>query len=241
MPLIWALFFGAAPHKHSLAGAVERYLAGDAEAVRELEALHAERPFDDDVAYWLAVAWIEAERCVEGVELLDGRTGRSQPAARLRAWEGLGRLCAGDEAEGLALLVAAHPEMPRMDPLAPRVATEIGVRVPVEQAGVWIQAAGGVVPGRLAFEAPLSSFTFRYAGETWRWDPTTRVALPGASALEPTCEPLELDDVVVRGHCGEAGVIWEVLREDQPRLAIVAADGSLQLLDLPVVGTHPTW
>ena len=54
MPLIWALFLGAAPHKHRLADAAERYLAGDVTAVRVFEELHAERPHDDLVAWWLA-------------------------------------------------------------------------------------------------------------------------------------------------------------------------------------------
>ena len=237
MPLIWALLLGAAPHKHRLADAAERYLAGDVSSVQVFEALYAERPHDDQVATWLAVARVEAQRCAEGAQILEGRSG-----PRARVWQGLAALCLGDEEQGVAWLIEAWGELPALDPLRPRVAAELGWRVPLDEAADYIVAAGGVVEGRIAFEAPTPSFTFQHDGATWRWDPETRVATVGA-AVEATCEPYDMawEEVVVRGHCGDPGMLWEVLREDASALMWTAPGGGDVLLALPVAATHPTW
>lgn len=247
MPLIWALLGGAAPHKHALAEAVEGYLAGSPEAVAKLEALHEARPLDDDVAYWLAVARIEAGACDAGVELLSGRSGAAQPTGRLRAWEGLGRLCSGDEDAGVSLLVQAFPTLPAGDLLGPRVAAELGVRLPVEEAGGWLRAAGGD-PGavlgqtstRLAVApAELPSFAFRQGGTWWRHDPATGVSLPTEEPAAQACPSLESG--AVRASCGPEGRLVEVLDGEATAVRYEPLDGPAVRIEGPAGLGHPRW
>ncbi len=98
------LLVGAAPHKHRLAQAVEAYLGGNTSAVRVFEELHAERPWDDDVALWLARARLDGQRCEEAQALLVGRDGRAWPEGSFRIYEGLAAACLREDEQALELL-----------------------------------------------------------------------------------------------------------------------------------------
>ncbi len=121
------LLLGAAPHKHRLAQAVEAFLAGDQGAVRAFEELHEQRPWDDDVALWLARARLVGQRCEEAQALLLGRSGRAWPEGTLRAYEGLAAACLRDDERAVELLEEARASLPAREPSRQLASAALGL------------------------------------------------------------------------------------------------------------------
>ncbi|MED5369814.1 MAG: hypothetical protein VX899_02260 [Myxococcota bacterium] len=114
IPLL--LLLAVAPNKRALAQAVDAYHTGARDVRPELRTLLAERPWDDDVAYWLARAELDNSHCDRAAELLKARDGVGVPAAAFRVHEAQAHACLGEleEAERLALEAG---EIHRLDPL----------------------------------------------------------------------------------------------------------------------------
>lgn len=224
-PIFLALLLGSdvAPARRELARASTALLAGDAEATRDLEALFAQRPWDDDVAYWLARARYESARCEEAVALLLGRDGRSWPAWRLRTLEAYASVCAGDMARASSLLDEA---LPRVDDDAERsrAAAVLGLlRVAAgapDAAALLVQAGGDPA---LSVEASLrarlpealgvrvltpvqGAIRVEYDRRDWRIELASGLARPTAGVVEPALAGAAAPRGPVR-PCGD-GLIW---------------------------------
>ncbi|HJN75188.1 MAG TPA: hypothetical protein QGF58_14770 [Myxococcota bacterium] len=214
----------AAPSKHRLAAAVEAYLAGDMSSVEELEALHAERPLDDEVALWLAIARVESRRCAEGAALLKGRS----PDARGAAWRGMAARCLGRDPQ--PAFEEAYGALLPTDPLRRRVASGLGLAVldtdPARAAA--LLAEGGGDPREHFSDAPdvlglpgLPDLLVSYGGQRWRIReglarPTSEV--PPGCGLSAGPEgvyqdgelllPAPADSVDVQARCSPSGDVW---------------------------------
>lgn len=215
---------GVSPAKEELARASTALLAGDTSAVATLEALYAQRPWDDDVAYWLARARYEAARCEEAQALLMGRDGVSWPAWRMRTLEAYSLVCLGNPARAAELL---RGSLGQIDDRAERrrAAGVLGLLEVAEgapTAASRLLEAGGdpalVVEPSLraklpeAIAAPVlspvaGSIFVQYDRRSWRLEIATGLARP----MEPPPLPAQLpSDGAPRGEpraCG-ADLVW---------------------------------
>lgn len=250
--MLLALLMAAAPSKHRLAAAAEAYLAGDLRAVEDFEALHEERPFDQEVALWLAIARIESQRCKEGAALLEALD--STP--RVDAWSGFAARCQGDHAETIRQLESALEGLVLTDPLLPRVAAGLGselVDADPERAAELLTRGGG--DPRLHFpDAPavlglvgFPDLFVSYDGQRWRVReglarPTNELA-PDCGLVVSTEGVLRNGEVVVpalagvsdiQARCTPSGAIW-VLRRGGDGALLLGADGVVEWPDVNVV------
>ncbi len=101
----WLLLLIAASPRSDLAEAVGLYFDGSpsAAAVR-FETLHAERPFDDDVAWWVARTRLDQGEADGALRALAGRSGQNVPSWRFRVLEATALVLLEDTAQARALL-----------------------------------------------------------------------------------------------------------------------------------------
>jgi hypothetical protein len=183
-----------ASHKRALARAVAAYHDGSRPVGDELQALHEMRPWDDDVAYWLARVRLDEGRCAAATALVQDRTGAGLPTWRFHEVHGLAQVCLGQVSAGAALLESALAARGPIDPRDPRVDAALGVVLadtdPARAAGLLVAAGGDpdlVLPSHIrssipdpvlgvSLELPVADLQVGYAGAVWRVDGTTGLA-----------------------------------------------------------------
>ena len=101
----WLLLLIAASPRSDLAEAVGLYFDGSpsAAAVR-FETLHAERPFDDDVAWWVGRARLDLGDPDGALRALGGRSGQNVPSWRFRVLEATALVVLGEHGQARAIL-----------------------------------------------------------------------------------------------------------------------------------------
>jgi hypothetical protein len=87
------------------------YDGGRSSASVAFEVLYAQRPFDDDVAWWMARARVDRDLPQEALGYLAGRDGRKLPPWQFRVLEATALVLLGRDAEALSVLEASWPQV----------------------------------------------------------------------------------------------------------------------------------
>jgi len=187
--------------ENPLAVAVDAYWSGEASQLA-FQELHEQQPEDPERRYWLARSYLDAGRCGEAVDLLEGRVGEG-PDWRLRMVEGLAAMCVDQPERAWNNLVVAAPEM-TPDPLREQAWAVLGLLAAMrgEPAARWLHQAGGdphrVLPSRLAQHLEdrvlgavcvgEGSLGFDYDGLFWSLDLASCLARPAPRPVQAPCD-----------------------------------------------------
>ncbi len=214
------LYAGAAPSRVALAHAVDAYHQQTRDVRPELGALLEQRPWDDDVAFWLARAEMDNGQCGRAAELLYARDGVGVPAAEFRAWQAQALTCVGDFQGAWEQGSQVVKLDPRSVVYAPHQAL-MGLlsfnQGKPAQAAAYLHLAGGSpelslalvvrsqVPERLlgvkVLESREGSLTVETLSSSWRLDMTTGLMQPTTSSTSPPL-PARLRDKPARRSMG---------------------------------------
>jgi len=114
---MWSLLLSLAlaaqdPAAGALADGVKLYYdGGSGAAAGVFEALFLERPFDDDVAWWVARTRLDRGQAAEALTAVAGRQGRKLPLWRFQVLQATAHLVLDQDLEALALLEQAWPQV----------------------------------------------------------------------------------------------------------------------------------
>ena len=198
----------AAPSRVALARAVDAYHQQSRDVRPELRALLEQRPWDDDVAFWLARAELDNAQCDRAAELLYARDGVGVPASEFRAWQAQALTCTGDLKGAWEQGVQVTELDPRSPAYAPHQAL-MGLlsfqRGQAAQAAAYLHLAGGSpdlalasvvrkqVPERLlgvkVVESREGSLVVDTLSASWQLNLTTGLMQPIAASPSPEWPP----------------------------------------------------
>jgi hypothetical protein len=196
----------------ALAHAVDAYHQQTRDVRPELRALLDQRPWDDDVAFWLARAELDNGQCIRAAELLYARDGVGISASEFRAWQAQALTCTGDLQGAWEQGAQVVNLDPRSLVYAPHQAL-MGLlsfnQGQPAQAAAYLHLAGGSpelslalvvrrqVPERLlgvqVLESREGSLTVETLSSSWRLDLSTGLMQPTASSTSPLL-PARLQD-----------------------------------------------
>lgn len=113
LSLLLPLTLAATPSDRVVLGdAIKAYYDGGRSAAAvAFETLLLERPFDDDVAWWVARSRIDQGRHAEGLAALEGRNGRNLEPWRFTVLEATALVLLGDPVAAQVLVEAAWPQV----------------------------------------------------------------------------------------------------------------------------------
>lgn len=202
------LLASAAPNRVALARAVDAYHQQSRDVRPELAALLEQRPWDDDVAFWLARAELDNGQCERAAELLWARDGVGIDSAEFRAWQAQALVCTGDLEQGWEQGLQAQDLDPRSVAYRPHQAL-MGLlshqRGQATQAAAYLHRAGGSpdlslspavrrqVPERVlgvhVLQATPGELTVQVLSGVWVLDLSTGLMVPGAPRPAPRLPP----------------------------------------------------
>ncbi|MFT5586015.1 MAG: hypothetical protein ACI9VR_003611 [Cognaticolwellia sp.] len=214
------LHVGAAPSRVALANAVDAYHQQSRDVRPELRALLEQRPWDDDVAFWLARAELDNSHCIKAAELLYARDGVGIPSAEFRAWQAQALTCTGDLQGAWEQGLQVTELDPRSVVYAPHNAL-MGLlsfnQGQPAQAAAYLHLAGGSpelslasavrsqVPQRMlgvkVLESREGSLVLKALSSSWRLDLRTGLMQPFALSTSPPL-PARLQDKPGRRSMG---------------------------------------
>ena len=198
------LHASAAPSRVALARAVDAYHQQSRDVRPELRVLLDQRPWDDDVAFWLARAELDNSQCLRAAELLYARDGVGVPASEFRAWQAQALTCTGDFEGAWEQGLQVTELDPRSPAYAPHQAL-MGLlsfkRGQAAQAAAYLHLAGGSpdlvlasqvrrqVPERLlgvkVLESREGSLVVDTLSSSWRLDLKSGLMQPTAASPSP--------------------------------------------------------
>ncbi len=199
------LHANAAPSRVALARAVDAYHQQTRDVRPELRALLEQRPWDDDVAFWLARAELDNSQCARAAELLYARDGVGISASEFRAWQAQALTCTGD-LEGAweqgAQVTELDPRSPAYVPHQALMGLLSFQRGQAAQAAAYLHLAGGSpdlalasvvrkqVPERLlgvkVLESREGSLVVETLSASWALDLRTGLMQPAKASPSPS-------------------------------------------------------